>query len=309
MAKVLITTSSFGVWDPSVLVPLEGAGYAPVLNPHGRKLTEDEAVEFFSANDPVGVIAGVEPLTRRVMESAPSLRAIARCGIGMDSVDLDAAADLGIAVSRTPDAPTMSVAEITLGAILCHLRGIHNSCESIRSGGWGRPMGGLLSARTVGLIGLGRIGSRLASLLAPFGCRIVGFDPYADAPDNVESVSLDTLYAEADVVSLHIPYIDETRNFIDAGALAKMRPGALLVNYSRGGLVDEDALLAAIEEGRIAGAALDCFASEPYAGPLAKRPEVLLTGHIGSYAREGRAAQEMQSVENLLADLGTASAR
>ena len=164
-------------------------------------------------------------------------------------------------------------------------------------------MGVLLAYRTVGLLGLGRIGSRLAQLLHPFGCRILGHDPYAPPPQGVEPVSFDRLLAEADVLSIHVPYSDETRHIINDTAIRSMKPGAFLVNYARGGLVDETALNAALAEGRLAGAAIDCFENEPYVGPIINQPGALLTGHIGSYAREGRIIQESLAVENLLNSL------
>jgi D-3-phosphoglycerate dehydrogenase len=301
---ILITTSSFGTFDAAPLAALREAGYEPVLNPYGRKLTEAEAEALNREHAPVGILAGVEPLTAPVMRAGGRLRAIARCGIGMDSVDAAAAASLGIALTNTPDAPTQAVAEITLGAVLCMLRGIHTSCAAIRAGQWERPMGSLLSFQTVGLLGLGRIGSRLAELLRPFGCRILGHDPLARAPEGVTSVDFPTLLAEADVLSLHVPYMEATRHIIDAAAIRAMKPGARLVNYARGGLVDEAALDAALADGRLAGAAMDCFEQEPYAGPLTRHPGVVLTGHIGSYAREGRIIQETQATANLLASLG-----
>lgn len=303
MDTILITTSTFGVMDEAPLLALRRAGYEPVLNPHGRKLTEAEGAALHREHRPVGLLAGVEPLTREVMLAGGRLRAIARCGIGMDSVDAGAAHDLGIALTNTPDAPTQAVAEITLGAILSMLRGIHNSCAGIREGRWERPMGVLLAYQTVGLLGLGRIGSRLAELLRPFGCRILGHDPYAPPPQGVEAVGFDRLLAEADVLSVHVPYAEATRHIVGEAAIRAMKPGAFVVNYARGGLVDEAALDAALAEGRLAGAAIDCFEREPYAGPLVDRPGAVLTGHIGSYAREGRIIQETQAVENLLASL------
>ncbi|WP_243544294.1 phosphoglycerate dehydrogenase [Pseudodesulfovibrio tunisiensis] len=300
---ILITTSSFGRFDETPLKALRDAGFHVVINPHGRKLTEAEAEALNREHHPVGILAGVEPLTRTVMAAGGRLRAIARCGIGMDSVDSEAARALRIDVTNTPDAPTQAVAEITLGAILCMLRGIHSSCAAIRAGKWERPMGALLSFRTVGLLGMGRIGSRLAELLAPFGCRILGHDPHADAPHGVEQVEFPQLLAESDVLSLHIPFSEATRHIIGRDAIRAMKPGARLVNYARGGLVDEAALDQALTDGHLAGAALDCFENEPYSGPLTRHESVVLTGHVGSYAREGRIIQETQAAHNLLASL------
>ncbi|WP_319470254.1 phosphoglycerate dehydrogenase [uncultured Pseudodesulfovibrio sp.] len=303
MSTVLITTSSFGAMDDAPLAMLSEAGYTVVLNPYKRKLTEDEVLGLVKEHDPVGILAGVEPLTRNVMSQGDSLKAIARCGIGMDSVDAGAAEELGLALTNTPDAPTQAVAEITLGAILSMLRGIHHSHGEIVAGRWVRPMGSLLSHQVVGLLGLGRIGRRLAEMLAPFGCTILGHDPFVESCPGVETVSFDDLLSQSDVLSLHLPYSGETHHVMDASALAAMKAGAYLVNYSRGGLVDEEALAAALEDGHLAGAALDSFEEEPYSGPLRNFSNVVLTGHIGSYAREGRIMQEVQAVENLLKSL------
>lgn len=304
MATILITTSSFGDMDDTPLGLLRQAGFTPVLNPHGRKLTEAEAVVLVAEHRPVGILAGVEPLTRAVMAAGSGLQAIARCGIGMENVDRDAAEELGIVVTNTPDAPTQAVAEITLGAMLCLVRGIARSSAAIHAGRWERPMGALLARQTVGLLGLGRIGARLATLLAPFGCRILGHDPLVAGLPGVVSVDLQTLAAQSDIVSLHVPYLPATHHIVDEALLRSMKPGAFLVNYARGGLVDEAALDRALAEGRLGGAALDCFEQEPYSGPLCRHPNVVLTGHIGSYAREGRVIQETQAVENLLRSLG-----
>lgn len=307
MKKILITTSSFGKFDDTPLNMLRQAGYLPVLNPHCRKLNECEAVAIVKEYQPIGIIAGVEPLTRKVMAACPGLQTIARCGIGMDNVDQQAADEMGISVTNTPDAPTQAVAEATLGAIVCILRGIHQSNSKIKEGHWERPMGHLLASQTVGILGLGRIGGRLARLLGAFGCRILGYDPYISNCPGVESVNLDNLLAQSDIVSLHVPYSAQTQHLMDDQAIRAMKSGAFLVNYARGGLVDEQALERALAQGRLGGAALDCFEQEPYQGPLRKYPNVLLTGHIGSYALEGRINQETQTVENILKSLAEKS--
>ncbi len=300
METVLITTSSFGA---DGVRRIEAQGLNVVSNPHGRKLSEAEAGELFSAHRPVGMIAGVEPLSRQVLAGAAELRVISRCGIGMDSVDLEAAREFGIEVTNTPDAPTIPVAELTLGMILTLLRGIHTSDASIRRGGWERPMGSLLHGKTVGLAGCGRIGTRVAQLLQPFGCRVFGCDPLGKANPWYALAGLEEVLAEADILSLHLPYTAETRHFIGTPQLGALKRGAVIVNAARGGLIDEDALYAALASGHLTGAALDCFESEPYTGPLTELPNVVLTGHIGSYAKEARALMEGQAVENLLARL------
>lgn len=303
MEKVLLSASSFGEQDPSVLGCLREAGYELVMNPHAKRLTEAEVSELIQTHRPVGLIAGLEPLTREVLSRAPFLRVISRCGIGLDSVDLPAAKELGITVTNTPDAPTIPVAELTLGMMLGLLRSIPQSDASIRSGKWERPMGRLISGMTIGIIGCGRIGTRVGRILQAFGCRVVGFDPFLETHPLWTLLPLEGLLAEADLVTLHVPYTDANHHLIDGARMRCMKPGAYLVNASRGGLVDEVALAEFLQSGRLGGAALDCFEQEPYAGPLAGLPNTLLTGHIGSYAREGRVIMEQQAAENLVRSL------
>lgn len=298
--KILITTSSFGKANPEPLEQMRAQGLDIVLNPHGRKLTEDEVAELLQEHRPVAMIAGVEPLTAAVLEKAPYLKIVSRCGIGLDSVDLDAASRLGITVTNTPDAPTIPVAELTMGMILVLLRGLRITDASIRAGGWQRPMGTLLHGKTVGLVGCGRIGSRLARMLLPFECDVLGVDPALSEHETIRLVELDELLAGADVVSLHLPYAPQTHHFMDVARLAAMKRGAILINAARGGLVDEDALYESLRSEHLAGAALDCYEHEPYTGKLRELDNVLLTAHIGSYAQEGRVMMEAQAVENLV---------
>ncbi len=303
MPTILITTSSFGKNEPDLLQTLRNQDLEYQLNPYARKLTESEVSELIEQYQPVGMIAGVEPLTRRVLEKAKKLRVISRAGIGMDSVDLQAAKDLGIVVTNTPDAPTIPVAELTLGMILSLLRRIHISDASIRRSDWIRPMGNLLHGKTVGIIGCGRIGSYLAGLLSSFGCTVLGYDPFVDKNDKFPLVSLEKILLDADIISLHIPYNQENHHFINAERIQSMKKDALLINVARGGLVDEDALYNALSSGHLGGAAIDCFEEEPYKGKLKDLDNVLLTAHIGSYAKEGRIMMERQAVKNLFQEL------
>lgn len=303
---ILITTSTFGIHDPAPLKRLKRAGFKAVLNPFGRRLTEGEVAGLIRESAPVALIAGVEPLTAKVLTNAPGLKVIARCGVGLDSVDLEAAARLGIVVFTTPDGPADSVAELTLGAMLCLLRGLHRSDAGIRSGTWARPMGGLLSGKTVGIIGFGRVGYRVAGFLSPFGCRVQVCDarPLTSLPSGCSQVGLAELLKASNIVTLHLPFSPESRYLMNNERLQAMKKGAFLINTSRGGLVDEEALFHALDSGHLAGAALDTFEEEPYAGPLVGMETVLLTAHIGSYAREGRVRMEARAVDGVLEFLG-----
>ncbi|MEQ8664780.1 MAG: phosphoglycerate dehydrogenase [Rhodospirillales bacterium] len=296
---VLITTSSFQVDSNEHLRRLGDAGYDIVLNPLGRRLSEAEVGQLIADLEPVGMIAGVEPLTADVIGRASALRVISRCGVGIDSIDLDAAAANGIEVTITPDGPTASVSELTLAMMLAACRRVVEADRRIRNGEWGGLMGRLLAQQTVGLIGYGRIGRAVGRLVAAFGATVVASDPQSGGNHDVPMLSVDELLLRADVVSLHVPLTDETRNLMNADRIAGMKPGSILVNASRGGLVDEAALKQSLDDGHLAAAALDCFADEPYAGPLCECPTVVLTAHMGSYAREARAMMELEAAKNL----------
>lgn len=300
MKNVLITTSSF---NAKLLAFIQSSGLSTVLNPYKRKLTEAEVNDLIQKFRPVGMIAGVEPLTRETLVKAPFLKAISRCGIGMDSVDLEAANEQEILVTNTPDAPTIPVAELTIGMILAALRSTHLSDSSIRIGNWERPMGSLLYDKTVGIIGCGRIGSYVAKILSSFGCQVVGFDPFLNTHSHIKLLTFEKLLQVADIVTLHIPYTDSNHHIINSDSIALMKKGALLINAARGGLIDETALVAALQSKSLSGAAIDCFESEPYTGPLCQVNNAVLTAHIGSYATEGRLIMEQQAADNLLNSL------
>lgn len=304
MPKIVISTSSFNVAANGALHSLSAAGFEIVTNPHKRRLTEAEAMELLRDEAVVGIIAGTEPLSRAALEQARSLKVISRCGIGMDNVDLDAAKALDIDVLNTPDAPTNSVAELTIGLILAALRRITEADRAIRAGLWRPLMGGLMHGRTLGVVGYGRIGRKVASLADAFGAHVLAYDVAEFEPGaRVERTSLDRLLSTSDIVTLHMPSAPQKQALITEETLAGMKNGAILVNTSRGDLVDETALAEALKDGRLAGAALDTFAKEPYSGPLAELPQVTLTAHMGSYAEEARATMEEEAARNLLQGL------
>ena len=297
------STSSFGKESAEPIDRLKRAGFEVRANPHGRALTSDEAKAHLEGV--IGLVAGTEKLTAEVLRGAPALKVISRVGVGIDNVDLGAAKELGIAVHNTPEAHVDAVAELTLGGVLAALRAIPRSEISIREGKFEKPMGRLLRGKTVGLVGYGRVARALAHLVRAFGCEVIAYD-VARTDDQARYVGLDELCAQADVVSLHLPYSKAAHHLIGAAQLAAMKPDALLVNTARGGLVDEAALALHLEKNKKASAYLDCFEKEPYTGPLASLPNVVLTAHIGSYAREARVRMEVEAVDNLLRALGAA---
>ena len=298
--KIAITTSSFAKDSSEPLDMLKSRGIEYVLNPHGRALSEDEAIEVLAGC--VGVAAGTEPLTERVFAALPELKVVSRCGVGMDNVDLTAAQDRGIVVKNTPDGPTRAVAELTLGLALALLREIPAMDRDIRAGIWKKRMGGLLEDKKVGVIGLGRIGRATAGLFQALGAQIAYSDPMVDSPDFARK-ELDALLAWADIITVHAPPAKDGF-LLSAQRLALMPQGAWLINAARGGIVDETALVELLAQKKLAGAALDVFAQEPYTGPLAGFNNVILTPHIGSYAKEARIRMEIDTIANLLDGLG-----
>ena len=300
--KILITTSSFDLQNFSQLDDLTAAGFEVVLNPFKRRLSEQEVADLLTS-DVIGMIAGIEPLTAGVLKNARQLKVIARCGTGLDSVDLQAAHEQGISVFNTPDAPTTAVAELTIAHILGLLRHITESDRNIRAGQWAGQMGSLLQGKTVGLVGFGRIGQAVAKLVSAFGANVVAFDTQTISNPGVKQLPLEELCTISDVISLHVPYSQESHHLINRSAFKRMKQTAILINVSRGGLIDEDALYEALESLRIAGAALDCFEIEPYSGPLLKFDNVHVTAHMGSYARESRDQMELDASTALVRSL------
>jgi D-3-phosphoglycerate dehydrogenase len=291
--QILISTSSFNLDNFYELSVIRSSGIEVKLNPFKTRLTEDQVIELLGA-DSVGLIAGLESLNSRVLRSATALKVIARVGTGLDSVDLGEAAKLGIKVLNTPDAPTSAVAELTLGHILGLLRNIAKADRQIRDNKWQGQMGSLLETKTVGVVGFGRIGQRVAKLVASFGAKVIVSDPYTDTTE-YENCALDELCQRVDVLTLHLPYVEKTHNLIGSRQFQLMKKGSFVINVSRGGLIDEIALLQALESEHIAGAALDCFEQEPYFGPLSKLENVQMTAHMGTYARETRDQMEREA--------------
>ena len=275
------------------LSDLKNAGVEVKLNPFAARLTEEQVIDLLGTNT-IGLIAGLEPLTKNVLQAAKSLKVIARVGTGLDSVDLVAAKELEIAVLNTPDAPTKAVAELTIAHILGLLRHVSQADRQVRAGVWKGLMGSLLETKTVGIVGFGRIGKRVATLIAAFGASVIISDAQVKSSD-FENVGLDELCTRSDIVSLHLPYSQATHHIIDEKRMNLMKKGSVIVNISRGGLVDEAMLLVALKSGHLAGAALDCFEQEPYEGELRNLENVQITAHMGSYARETRDLMEQEA--------------
>ena len=297
--RVLITTVPFGEVDRRPLELLESEGIEYVVNPIGRRLRVEELADMIADFDVV--IAGTEPIMAEVMDRGSRLRLISRVGIGLDSVDLQAARQRGILVSYTPDAPAPAVAEMTMGLILSLLRSLAQTDRAMRGGVWHRIVGRRLSELTVGVVGVGRVGKRVIRHLQGFAPGILANDLAPDlefgAAHAIRWVDKETIYKEADVITLHLPLTPLTRHMITRRELDAMKPDAVLINTSRGGIVNEHDLAQALKGGRLGGAALDVFAQEPYSGELVTVENCLLTCHMGSMARDCRAKMELEATE------------
>ncbi|MCW5558280.1 MAG: hydroxyacid dehydrogenase [Verrucomicrobiae bacterium] len=302
--RVGIGPSTFAQDDRQPLEILERAGVTVVPNPTGKRLTESEITEFLVRERLDGLLAGLEPLNRRVLEAGrPHLKALARVGIGITNVDVAACQELGIRFSYTPDGPTEAVAEMTVAALLHLVRELGPQDRALHAGKWVKIIGRSLRELTVLIVGYGRIGRTVAGQLRALGCELLVCDPYLppEAPCEFPRVSLTEGLSKADVISLHAA---GDRAVLGEAELATARPGLIVLNSARGELVDEGALVRALESGVVGKAWFDAFWQEPYSGPLLKFDQVLLTPHTGTYTRRCRREMESAAARNLLRDLG-----
>lgn len=307
MPNALITTVPFAHANRLPLELLESAGIDYRINPLGRRLREEELADMIGECDVL--IAGTEPITEQVLSRAARLKLISRVGIGLDSVDLLGARRRGIAVCYTPDAPAPAVAELAFGLMLSLLRSVHVANLELHSGKWHRHMGRRLAEVTVGVIGTGRIGARVLRRIPAFGTpRVLANDLRPDpklVPElKLEWVGKEEIYRSADVITLHVPLTMQTRNMIGRAQLLQMKPDALLINTSRGGIINEQELAQVMNAGHLGGAAIDVFAHEPYAGELTGIPRCLLTAHMGSMSIDCRTRMEIEATEEVVRFLG-----
>ncbi len=300
MPKVLITTIPFGDKNRLPLDLLENAGIEYLINPFNKKITEEQLADIITDFD--AIIAGTEPITENVMSRASNLKFISRVGIGLDSVDLLASQKRGVKVSYTPDAPSLAVAELTLGLMLSLLRSIHISNFQMHQGNWHRFFGRRLEKVTVGIIGVGRIGSGVLKRLKAFGTSKIMVNDILpnrelDHDYNLDWTTKEKIYKEADIISLHIPLTQITKKLILKDHLLSMKSDAIIINTSRGGIINEHDLYEVMESGHLSGAAIDVFEQEPYDGQLRKIERCLLTAHMGSMSVDCRTRMEIEATE------------
>jgi len=306
-SRLLVTPTSYGKDDPRLKSDLEAQVGQVTYNPTGKPLTSAEVAALLPGVD--GYIAGLDQIDAAALAAADRLKVIARYGVGVDKVDLQAARARGIVVTNTPGANSVSVAELALGLMLALARQIPQAVEAVRGGSWPRSSGLSLQAKTVGILGLGAIGRQLARRLAGFDCRVISHDPFVEADVAkelaIEFSTLETVLSQADFLSLHMPLLPETRGMINSEFLGRMRPGSFLINTARGELVDEEALLKALQSGQLRGAGLDAFEKEPPdpQNPLLHLPQVIATPHLGAQTDGATCNMGWMAVQDCLAVL------
>ena len=292
---ILVTPTSFGKYDKNLKTKLEEMVKEVVCNTKGKPLSSNELVSIIEIFD--GMIAGLDDINKEVISRAKNLKVISRYGSGYDRVDIEAAKKEGIYVTNTPGANSSSVAELTIGLAIATARSIPHANTETKKGAWPRLKGITLEDKVFGLIGLGNIGKEVAHRLKGFDCELVACDSYKDTEfekkHNIAYCSLDDLLAKSDFVSLHLPVTPETSGMVNKEFLGKMKEGAILINTSRGELIDEDALYESLGKGQLRAAALDVFSKEPPEcdNPLLSLPGVVATPHMG--AATDMAANEM----------------
>jgi len=298
---VVVTPRSFGLHDEGLRSRLEGEVGEVRYRPGPLAAAELAA----AVADADGLLAGVDEIGADVFARAPRLRVVARYGVGVDRVDLEAAAAHGVTVTVTPGANVNAVAELTVALLFALARPLAQGRERVRAGEWPALAGLELRGRTLGLVGLGRIGTLVAAKAAALGLRVLAHDPFVSESGDTRLVDLGALAAESDFISLHAPLTDETRGIVGEAFLARVGAGAALVNTARGELIDEGALVRALDEGRLRAAALDVLGEEPPPAdhPLLGRDDVLVTPHMGPHTAEATSAMGRIALEELLAVL------
>ena len=305
--KVYISTSSFGSVNTMPLTLLKDAGHQVTLNPHGRKLTADEIYDY--ANDHDALIAGTEDLGKLV-NNTNSIKIISRVGIGLNSVPLNDCKNKNIKVTYTPDSVTKAVAELTLSFMLNLQRNVSVADHDIHNGSWRKIMGYSLSESTIGILGFGRIANELIKLLMPFNVKSILINDIVEQKEkvvmfresglNMEQVDINRLLEESNIITIHLPGGSDTVDLISDSKLSLMKKDAVLINTSRGDIINEESLYYALKNNQIRAAALDVFKDEPYAGKLSELDNIILTPHIGSYTSKCRGSMELEAAEDVI---------
>jgi D-3-phosphoglycerate dehydrogenase len=305
--RVLIATRSFGSTSQKPWHVLADAGVEVVKADMKGELTEERLIDWLKDID--GAVVGVVPMTARVMENSPRLKVVSMHGVGVDHIDLEAAARLGIVIANCPGANDQAVADLAVGLMIAIARNIPPADRALRDQQWGRYSGSELWGKTLGLIGYGRIGRGVAKRALGFDMQVLVYDPYIQAEQiglmGVRlTASLKEVIQSADFLSLHAALTDETRAMIGEAELRAMKPTAYLINTARGGLLDESALHKALQEKWIAGAALDVFVDEPPLGsPLLGLENIVVTPHVGAHTQQAIERMGVMAAQNVILTL------
>jgi D-3-phosphoglycerate dehydrogenase len=298
--NIFISTTTFAEYNKIPLNILSENGIRYDINPYKRKLTRNEIAYILRNNDYVGLLAGTEVLDKHVIESAKSLKVISRVGVGIDNIDMQAVAEYGVKVLNTPGVLTDAVAELTIGLMLSCLRNISFSDSNIKRGLWSKPMGGLLNGKTVGIFGFGHIGQRVGALCKAFNANVLFYDTNINEVDGFKRLEFEDLLRVSDIITIHI---SSKEMILDSNAFNILKHGSVIINTSRATAIYEEALYNALKTGKVLAAGLDVFDKEPYNGKLIAMDSVVLTPHIGSYAKEARINMEITAVNNLVSSL------
>jgi D-3-phosphoglycerate dehydrogenase len=305
--RVLVTPTTFGLYDKRLRQELEAIVGEVIYNQRGRPLASSELQEMLPGCH--GFIAGLDRVDGTALESADQLKVIARYGAGIDNIDLETAARKKITITNTPHANAVSVAELAIALLLSLARSIPEATASVRRGDWPRLQGKLLEGKTIGLIGFGCVGKEVARRLQNWGSTLLAYDPFSNKDIatslDVRLVHLDELVRNADFVSLHVPLLAETRHIVNAEFLGRMKRGAYLVNTARGEIVEESAMLEALDSGQLGGAAVDVYTKEPPPADslLRGHPRLIATPHCGAHTDGAADGMGWQSFRDCVAVL------
>lgn len=306
MDKILITPRSYGKTDMSVLDKIRDAGFEPVVNPYGQILTKEQMIAEIA--DCVGIIVGVDPLDKDVIDAAPKLRAIAKYGVGVDNIDVEYAKQKGIPVSITRAANANAVADFAFALLCACARKVIFIDKKCHVKDWSKNLGLDIYGKTLGILGLGAIGKGLAQRASGFNMKVLAYDIFWDdkyaLEHSIQYAAPEDIFKSCDFISLHLPLTEETSAIINASTLSMMKETAVLINTARGGLIDDNALIQALEEHKIAAAGIDAFNEEP---PKDERwyhlDNLIMSSHAAASTNGASETMSRFATDNILSDL------
>lgn len=305
MNNIFIATSTFCQYSKFPLNELDNNNILYSINDKGRKLTSSEMFDIIPSCN--GIIAGTEKYDKKILTQAKNLRVISRLGVGNDNIDISIAERNKIHIYNTKTSPGLAVSELTLALILDLIRHVSKHNKDMKNGLWEKRMGLLLSGKTLGIVGFGKIGQSLYNITKGFDLKYlindISIDSIYNSDDNVEYCSIEKLFSESDIISLHLNLSDQNYHLVNYNLLKQVKSNAIIINTSRGEIINENDLIKALDNQLISGVGLDVFESEPYVGRLSDYENVILTPHIAGYAKEIRIKMELEATMNLIGAL------